>query len=89
MNEQSTKKLAIVAFLLHAPGLKWVCGFRLSPTMFAVNLVAAGATLIASVLALLFARPASGLWPPVVAFAIGHFAWSFILTGYVIRRSRA
>ncbi len=72
----SRTTLAILGFLGHAPLLKSIVKTRFSPRFVSINLLAVALTLIA--MALAYAKYSSGL-AILVAWLVGHFAWSTIL----------
>ena len=84
---KEARRRAVIAFLLHAPGLALLTEFRFSTWLLRVNAVAFVLTVLAA--------GASGwmfeghrVLAAIVAFAIGHFAWSAFLAGYVLRQGR-
>lgn len=78
-------QLAALGFLGHAPGLKLVARVRFCRRFVRVNLIAVGLTLAAMAVAGLLAPPgAAGLWIFAVWLAL-HFAWSTILSGWILR----
>ncbi len=81
----SRPKLAALGFLGHAPGLKLVARARFCRRFVRVNLVAVSLTLAAMAVAgLLAPAGAGGRWVFVVWLAL-HFAWSTILSGWILR----
>ncbi|MCA9693609.1 MAG: hypothetical protein KC636_28700 [Myxococcales bacterium] len=85
----SRRRLALLAFLFHGPGLRLLAGYRFSRPLFRANVVALALTLAAMAVALLAAPPGSRGLPVLIAWAIGHFAWSVILASVVSREGAA
>lgn len=80
----SKGQLALVGFLGHAPGLRLVARARFAPGFAPRNLVALALTLAAMVVAGVGAPPGSAAAWVLVAWLIGHFAWSLILAGWIL-----
>ncbi len=74
------RRLALLAFVGHAPGLKLWGRCRFSPWLTLLNVIAAAATVLAMVLAGVLAPPGSGLRWVFVTWVVGHFGWSITLS---------
>jgi hypothetical protein len=74
------RRLALLAFTLHAPGLRVLGGRALPRPIVLLNLLAIAATLVAMALAW------RADWPTgvVVAWFVGHFEWSLCLAALVL-----
>lgn len=71
----SETRAAAVAFALHAPGLRWIAGYRIGPRTRRLNLVAGAATLAAMGAGFIATR-GTGM---VGAWLAGHLLWSTYL----------
>lgn len=86
----SRRALAAVAFAGHVPGLsiaarwRWVPAHRLTPALVRVNVVAVVLTLAAMAAAGLLARDGERGWAVLVAWLVGHFAWSTIFALWIV-----
>ena len=76
--------LAAIAFAGHTPGLKIMAGSRFTPLLVRVNVVAAVLTVAAMVAAGVLAAPGEGPWAVLVAWLIGHFAWSVVFSSWIL-----
>ena len=78
-------RLAMIAFLAHAPGLYLFAGRTLEPGWLRLNLIAVAATIAAMVIGALALRD-QGLagMGVAVAFMLGHSAWSLTLARAVL-----
>jgi hypothetical protein len=79
-------RLAMVAFLAHAPGLYLLARRTLEPTWMRMNVAAVGATLVAMAIAGVALRD-RGLAGAGIAgtWIVGHTAWSAYLAWGVLR----
>lgn len=75
----------LIAFLLHQPGLTLLCGDRPSTAMLVSNAVALALTVAATLAVWILVENAT-LQQLLTTWAVGHFAWSVVLT---IAQSRA
>lgn len=80
----SRPALAAIAFLGHAPGLRVVSGSRFSARLVRVNVVAVTLTLVAMVVAWIVAPEGARGWWTLVAWLVGHFAWSTIFAAWIL-----
>jgi hypothetical protein len=76
--------LAVIAFVGHVPGLKVIARCRFTPALVRVNVVAAGLTLIAMAVAWFAADEGQRGWAVLIAWLVGHFAWSTIFAGWIL-----
>jgi hypothetical protein len=77
--------VALIAFLFHGPGLRLLTSFRMSRSLFRANLVALGITLAAMAYAGAVAPVGSKGAAIFLAWIVGHFGWSAILSFSVLR----
>ncbi len=77
--------LAAIAFFGHVPGLKVIARCRFTPALVRVNVVAVGLTLVAMAVAWSVAAEGERGWATFVAWLVGHFAWSTIFAGWILR----
>lgn len=81
----SRRWLAVLAFVGHTPGIKLLVRCRFTPRLVRVNLVAAGLTVVAMIVAGIVAAPGHRGFAVLVAWLFGHFAWSVIFSGWILR----
>jgi hypothetical protein len=71
------RRLALLGFVAHYPGVRVIGGRRLRPEWARRNLALLGATLVAMGAAgMVGARSGHAVTGVVATWAIGHFAWS-------------
>lgn len=80
----SKAQKAVLAFLGHGPALRLFTDFRFTPELLRKNLLAVGATLVATGLGFA-AIDDHRLLAASCAFAIGHVAWGLYLARVVLR----
>lgn len=78
------RRLAVIGFMGHAPGLKLLGQCRFSPALTRRNLWALGATLAAMAIAYASAPQGGGWLWLAVAWLVGHFAWSAALARAIL-----
>lgn len=71
--------LVIIGFLFHAPGLKLFAKAQLSPLVVKLNIIAAALTVLAMGFAAATGRSV------VLAWLVGHLAWSCTLVALTLR----
>ncbi len=76
--------LAAIAFAGHTPGLKIMARCRFTPWLVRINVVAALLTVGAMVAAGVLAAPGGGPMAVLVAWLIGHFAWSLVFSAWIL-----
>ena len=79
------RRLAAIAFVGHVPGLKLLTAAQLTPALRKANVVAAVVTLGAMWIAYATIATSPRWWAPFVAWLVGHFAWSFVFSGWILR----
>jgi hypothetical protein len=80
----SRRVLAAIAFLGHVPGLVLIARCRFTRALVRVNVVAAGLTLVAMAIAWSVAAEGERGWATLIAWLVGHFAWSTIFAGWIL-----
>lgn len=78
------RRLALIAAAGHAPGLALFASVRFQPALFRANVVAVTLTLLSMGAAFALAPQGEGGWWLLWAWAIGHAAWSVILSAWVL-----
>lgn len=78
------RRLALLAFCGHAPGIWLVSGARLTPALARVNLVALALTLAAMAGAAAIADEGEGLRALALAWLVGHFLWSAAFAAWIL-----
>ncbi len=81
-------RLALIAFVFHGFGVRWLAHERLGRRLFRQNVVAVLGTLAGVAAAFAFAsaeQRSSGAW---AAFLVGHFGWGTYLAARVYQRAR-
>lgn len=84
MSPAERRRLALIAFAGHAPGLAMFASVRFTPTLRRTNVVAVAATLLAMAVAFVVAPPGSRWRWLLWAWLVGHFLWSFTLSGWIL-----
>jgi hypothetical protein len=72
------RSLALVGFALHAPALV-LLGYRFNRTTVVRNLLAGGATILATAVTYAVLPAGERLAPCLIAWFSGHFGWSAYL----------
>lgn len=80
MTAPDPKRVALVAFAAHQPGLRLLYGLRQRPRTTRINLVVVVAALVAAWLGYTLVTPLVGL----ACFVAGHFSWSVIYSGMIL-----
>ena len=81
MSAPDPKRVALVAFAAHQPGLRLLYGMRQRPRTTRINLVVVAAAVVAAAFGYAVATPIVALG----CFVAGHFSWSFIYAGMILR----
>jgi hypothetical protein len=80
----SPRRLALLGFLGHAPGLRLLGRVRFRPRFVRTNLVAVGLTLAAMVAAGIAAPVGAGGRWVFVTWLVLHFVWSTIVSAWIL-----
>ncbi|MCA9659443.1 MAG: hypothetical protein KC486_13940 [Myxococcales bacterium] len=80
----SPRRLALLGFLGHAPGLRLLGRVRFRPRFVRTNLVAVGLTLAAMVVAGIAAPAGAGGRFVLLTWLVLHFAWSAIVSAWIL-----
>ena len=84
-SERSTSaRLALLAFLGHAPGLKIFARVRFSRRFVWINTIAIALTLGAMAGAGVLAPPGAGGWWITVTWGLLHLLWSVIISAWIL-----
>lgn len=76
--------LAALAFCGHAIALSLVARDRFTRPMVRANVIAVALTLVAMAVAGVLAAPGQGGMAVLVTWLVGHFAWSMVLSIWIL-----
>ena len=76
--------MAGLAFCGHVFAIKLVARRRCTPWMVRLNVVAVALTLAAMAIAGVLAEPGRVGWSVLVAWLVGHFGWSVVLSSWIL-----
>lgn len=77
-------QLAVLAFAGHVIALKILTRCRCTPWMVRLNVIAVALTVVAMAVAGVLAEPGHAGWAVLVAWLVGHFGWSMVLSTWIL-----